>query len=239
LDSGIANGHYPNSSRVGTNLRDAQISEMGHAGIFWGINVTHHRPLFLSMPLISISAPALAQNALRDIAQRTTNEMGPTMRVRQILLGLVVSMFAPLTADAQPSHTYTSVTLQDHVSVYVDFGSITDADGIRKAWSLWISYPDGDLENKPFAYAMRHDAYSCSSNTSGVTDGQPYAEAHHVQPAPLLLAGSLGEGNIMVLCPNHHRQAHYGNFSVTEEREAEWVVALDGKKLNVPRTKLL
>jgi predicted HNH restriction endonuclease len=67
-------------------------------------------------------------------------------------------------------------------------------------------------------------------------DGSPYAEAHHVQPVSKLIAGSLGMQNIMVLCPNHHRQAHYGSFEVVEERSTDWVLSVDSERLQIERT---
>lgn len=69
-------------------------------------------------------------------------------------------------------------------------------------------------------------------------DGAPYAEAHHVQPVSLMLAGSLAATNIMVLCPNHHRQAHYGSFKVVEHLPSEWLVELDGMEFTLPQTVL-
>jgi hypothetical protein len=69
-------------------------------------------------------------------------------------------------------------------------------------------------------------------------DGAKYAEAHHVEPVSLLKSGSLSEQNIMVLCPNHHRQAHYGHFAILEENENTWRISLDGRQFMLARTKL-
>lgn len=69
-------------------------------------------------------------------------------------------------------------------------------------------------------------------------DGSPFAEAHHVQPVSKLTPGSLGDRNIMVLCPNHHRQAHYGLFEVLEERPTDWIVSVDREPLQIERTVL-
>ncbi len=69
-------------------------------------------------------------------------------------------------------------------------------------------------------------------------DGSPYAEAHHVQPVSKLIAGSLGRQNIMVLCPNHHRQAHYGSFEVLEESSTDWVLSVDSERLHIERAAL-
>ncbi len=68
--------------------------------------------------------------------------------------------------------------------------------------------------------------------------GKPYAEAHHVHPVSLMLAGSLSEENIMVLCANHHRQAHYGRFAIKEHREHDWQIEVDGTALTISRTCL-
>lgn len=69
-------------------------------------------------------------------------------------------------------------------------------------------------------------------------NGQPYAEAHHVQPVSGLVEGSLGAQNIMVLCPNHHRQAHYGQFDIISESASGWSLSLDGQLISVEKTTL-
>jgi hypothetical protein len=70
------------------------------------------------------------------------------------------------------------------------------------------------------------------------TSGERYSEAHHVMPVSKLATGSLGAHNIMVLCPNHHRQVHYGNFKQLKSDLDGWHVKLDDKKLHIPRTKI-
>ena len=67
-------------------------------------------------------------------------------------------------------------------------------------------------------------------------DGTPYAEAHHVQPVSMLMPGSLGEHNIMVLCASHHRQVHYGSFDIVSEAVDEWLVKLDGQHITIEKT---
>ncbi|WP_292186939.1 EVE domain-containing protein [Mesorhizobium sp.] len=69
-------------------------------------------------------------------------------------------------------------------------------------------------------------------------NGYPFAEAHHVQPVSLLLAGTLAASNIMVLCPNHHRQAHLGDFEVTNDQPHQWRVQLDGAVFDIPKTEI-
>lgn len=70
------------------------------------------------------------------------------------------------------------------------------------------------------------------------SDGSFYSEAHHVQPVHKLIPGSLGMQNIMVLCANHHRQAHFGCFEISAEDEVSWTVLLDGQIIRIDKTKI-
>jgi len=69
-------------------------------------------------------------------------------------------------------------------------------------------------------------------------DGTPYAEAHHVVAVAQLVRGSLAAANIMVLCPNHHRQAHLGAFELHADGADHWVVEVDGRRLRLEKTTL-
>jgi hypothetical protein len=70
------------------------------------------------------------------------------------------------------------------------------------------------------------------------SSGEPYAEAHHVILVNTLQAGVLEASNVMVLCPNHHRQAHYGVFEVLAADGAGWTLLVDGKTLTIPQTAI-
>lgn len=65
--------------------------------------------------------------------------------------------------------------------------------------------------------------------------GRPYSEAHHVVPVSTLAPGSLSHLNIMVLCPNHHRQVHLGKFEVLTDTATAWSVDLDGKRYAIAK----
>lgn len=69
-------------------------------------------------------------------------------------------------------------------------------------------------------------------------DGTPYAEAHHVILVSTMQAGVLDATNVMVLCPNHHRQVHYGKFEVETADNGGWHVLLDGNQLFIPQTAI-
>jgi 5-methylcytosine-specific restriction protein A len=49
----------------------------------------------------------------------------------------------------------------------------------------------------------------CDAEGFRMADGRVYAETHHVQP--LAQKGADRVWNVVALCPNHHREAHYGS----------------------------
>lgn len=69
-------------------------------------------------------------------------------------------------------------------------------------------------------------------------DGIPYAEAHHVVPVGAMAPGSLGRANIVVLCPNHHRQAHYGNVA-SKDRGTYWIFTIDSRPIKILKPTLI
>jgi predicted RNA-binding protein with PUA-like domain len=57
-------------------------------------------------------------------------------------------------------------------------------------------------------------------------DGSRYIEAHHVALVSTKSAGVLSPSNVITVCPNHHRQLHYGCAAV-EDHEDEFQFAFD------------
>ncbi|RWH25247.1 MULTISPECIES: HNH endonuclease signature motif containing protein [unclassified Mesorhizobium] len=55
-------------------------------------------------------------------------------------------------------------------------------------------------------------------------DGSPYVEAHHVVLVSTLRGDVLGPQNIITVCPNHHRQLHFGGV-VTRDLQNEFEFA--------------
>jgi hypothetical protein len=80
------------------------------------------------------------------------------------------------------------------------------------------------LGNSPVAFVTRR--------------GLPFSEAHHVVPVSALRKGSLSHANIMVLCPNHHRQAHFGVVDIVEDMPSYWTVVVDGIELRISKLLL-
>jgi hypothetical protein len=65
-------------------------------------------------------------------------------------------------------------------------------------------------------------------------NGELYVEAHHAMPVSKKEIGSLTASNVMTLCPNHHRQVHYGNVEVVIGA-VEFTVSIDDKRVLIPR----
>ncbi|MBO9620730.1 MAG: HNH endonuclease, partial [Niabella sp.] len=64
-------------------------------------------------------------------------------------------------------------------------------------------------------------------------DGSKYIEAAHITPKHK--KGKETESNIILLCPNHHKEFDYGNLSVIEHTDEKLLFSLNGKtyKLNL------
>ena len=65
-------------------------------------------------------------------------------------------------------------------------------------------------------------------------NGEPYVEAHHVMPVFRKEVGSLSVSNVMTVCPNHHRQLHYGGLTITIAASV-FEVTISGVPLRIPR----
>ena len=88
----------------------------------------------------------------------------------------------------------------------------------------------------------KHNEYKCQIceklgiNPYGFKkkSGERYVEAHHVMPVSEGQKGSLAASNIMTLCPNHHRQMHYGAVDV-KFTASSFLVTIDGDEIEIPR----
>ena len=68
-------------------------------------------------------------------------------------------------------------------------------------------------------------------------DGEHYVEAHHVMPVSKKQVGSLTASNIMTVCPNHHRQLHYGGVEVVITATA-FELVIEGQAIKIARLAL-
>ena len=68
--------------------------------------------------------------------------------------------------------------------------------------------------------------------------GDPYVEAHHVMPVSHMQVGSLSLSNIMTVCPNHHRQLHYGGGVAVEIGASAFTISIGGVTVVIPKFRM-
>jgi hypothetical protein len=131
---------------------------------------------------------------------------------------------------------------------------VATTDGVRLLEAMWASMtpskkervgkyiergPVGDLVKRKRMYRCQIcEALKLHDVGFVRPDGRPYCEAHHVQPVSLMLTGSLAASNIMVLCANHHRQAHYGRFEIVRFRDDGWDIKFNDQLVQLQQTML-
>ena len=69
----------------------------------------------------------------------------------------------------------------------------------------------------------------CGAKGFETPTGSVYLETHHIQP--LSESGSDTVSNVVALCPNHHREAHYGKETESFKKELLRVVAKLNKSM--------
>lgn len=66
-------------------------------------------------------------------------------------------------------------------------------------------------------------------------DGTYYVETHHVIPVSSLQQGSLGLKNLLAVCPNHHRQLHYGDIEVQKSDKENFEFIIDNQLIIIKK----
>jgi predicted HNH restriction endonuclease len=61
------------------------------------------------------------------------------------------------------------------------------------------------------------------------SNGDFYIETHHIEHVSSLKNGVLGVANLITVCPNHHRQFHYGNIEIEKNTKEELKLKIDGE----------
>ena len=95
-------------------------------------------------------------------------------------------------------------------SLYVDQFSLPQPpDGRSGKRDVTVSVHDRDPEVRRFSLARaKGKCQLCGSPGFHLPDGRAFLETHHV--IPLAENGADSASNVVALCPNHHREAHYG-----------------------------
>ena len=79
--------------------------------------------------------------------------------------------------------------------------------------------------------SLELDPFSFQKKNSDKLKGSKkyYVETHHIVPVSLLKKGSLGIENMITLCPNHHRQFHFGDVEIQKNTSKKLELIVDGK----------
>jgi hypothetical protein len=117
----------------------------------------------------------------------------------------------------QKKYINASPEVKERVSKYIERGSV--GNHVKKAYGFKCQVCEA-LGQHPLGFK--------------ISNGEHYAEAHHVMPVSELQAGSLAASNIMVVCANHHRQMHYGGIDV-QLGETTFEFTLDSTPLKIGR----
>lgn len=128
----------------------------------------------------------------------------------------------PSKMAAPPNIISAAPVVRDRISRYIERGRAGDIVKAANEFRCQICQSLG-LESKGFLKA----------------DGTYYVEAHHVVPVSSLAADVLGPDNVISVCPNHHRQLHYGGVDAIDEGEYfRFDFRLDRKSIRVRKFSL-
>lgn len=68
-------------------------------------------------------------------------------------------------------------------------------------------------------------------------NGEYYVETHHIIPVSDFENSKLSVDNLICLCPNHHREVHYGNVKLINNNDTYVEYNLDGIQVKVNKIK--
>lgn len=69
-------------------------------------------------------------------------------------------------------------------------------------------------------------------------NGEYYIETHHIIPVSDTKNSKLSVDNLICLCPNHHRQVHYGNVKIIHNNDTYVEFFIDGIQIKIDKIKL-
>lgn len=68
-------------------------------------------------------------------------------------------------------------------------------------------------------------------------DGTYYSEVHHIIPVNNIKESKLSVDNLTCLCPNHHRQMHYGDVEILENNDLYIKYRIDKEEVKIEKIK--
>ena len=66
-------------------------------------------------------------------------------------------------------------------------------------------------------------------------NGEYYIETHHIISVSKQIEGSLSTNNLLTVCPNHHRQLHYGQVNILENNQENFKLSIDNKEITIKK----
>ena len=81
--------------------------------------------------------------------------------------------------------------------------------------------------------SLGHNPYSFKKK-----NGEYYVETHHIIPVSDTKNSKLSVDNLICLCPNHHKQVHYGNVNIIDNNDTYVEYNIDGIQVKVYKIKL-
>src|SRR5690606_4963284 len=101
-----------------------------------------------------------------------------------------------------------SLSLHDALPIFSASGNTGEPERRVVNSEAFIRNPD---VRRRVLFRARGKCEWCSNNGFEMENGKVYLETHHV--IPLSKGGLDLESNVAALCPNHHREAHFGVIS--------------------------
>ena len=115
----------------------------------------------------------------------------------------------------------TTPKVQQRISKQIERGTIAQK---IKSWNKFECQICKELDLNPLTFRK--------------TNGEYYIETHHVIEVALLRQGTLGLSNLVTVCPNHHRQLHFGNAKLVEDTNEVFIFQIDEKVIKIKKIKI-
>lgn len=81
------------------------------------------------------------------------------------------------------------------------------------------------------------EALNLNSYSFKKKNGEYYVEAHHIIPVNEIDNTKLSVDNLICVCPNHHRQIHYGNVELISNNELYTEYKIDGELVKIEKSR--
>jgi len=122
--------------------------------------------------------------------------------------------------ELEKEHSQAVPEVKRRLSKYIERGTIANKFKSKTDYKCQIC---DELGNDPHVFKK--------------VNGEYYIETHHIDAVSNLNKGSLGISNLITVCPNHHRQLHYGKVDVLENNKDELKLKIDNKKILINKVK--